>query len=62
MNVTEEKFYTCPMHQEVKQNHPGVCPKCGMALESTVVETTDNNDELDDMNKRFLSYLYLLLL
>lgn len=25
--------YTCPMHPEVRQDHPGVCPKCGMALE-----------------------------
>ena len=25
--------YTCPMHPEVVQDHPGACPKCGMALE-----------------------------
>jgi Cu+-exporting ATPase len=25
--------YTCPMHPEVRQAHPGSCPKCGMALE-----------------------------
>ncbi|MFA6179940.1 MAG: YHS domain-containing protein, partial [Candidatus Methylopumilus sp.] len=25
--------YTCPMHPEVVQDHPGNCPKCGMALE-----------------------------
>ncbi len=25
--------YTCPMHPEVVQDHPGDCPKCGMALE-----------------------------
>ncbi len=25
--------YTCPMHPEIKQQGPGVCPKCGMALE-----------------------------
>ena len=24
--------YTCPMHPEVRQNGPGNCPKCGMAL------------------------------
>ncbi|MGE3805229.1 MAG: heavy metal translocating P-type ATPase [Gemmataceae bacterium] len=27
--------YTCPMHPEVKQDHPGACPKCGMALEAS---------------------------
>ncbi len=26
-------FYTCPMNPEVRQDHPGVCPKCGMVLE-----------------------------
>jgi Cu+-exporting ATPase len=25
--------YTCPMHPEVRQDHPGSCPQCGMALE-----------------------------
>src|SRR6266446_5810449 len=25
--------YTCPMHPEVRQEVPGSCPKCGMALE-----------------------------
>jgi P-type Cu+ transporter len=25
--------YTCPMDPEVRQDHPGACPKCGMALE-----------------------------
>jgi len=25
--------YTCPMHPEVRQEGPGPCPKCGMALE-----------------------------
>jgi Cu+-exporting ATPase len=25
--------YTCPMHPEIRQDAPGICPKCGMALE-----------------------------
>lgn len=25
-------IYTCPMHPEVRQPSPGVCPKCGMTL------------------------------
>ncbi|MDR4503292.1 MAG: heavy metal translocating P-type ATPase [Candidatus Scalindua sp.] len=29
-NVVE---YTCPMHPEISQSRPGICPKCGMALE-----------------------------
>jgi P-type Cu+ transporter len=30
--------YTCPMHPEVRQEAPGSCPKCGMALEPLKVE------------------------
>ncbi|MFP2905888.1 heavy metal translocating P-type ATPase [Pyxidicoccus sp. 3LFB2] len=26
-------MYVCPMDPEVRQDHPGACPKCGMALE-----------------------------
>ncbi len=27
-------IYVCPMDPEIRQDHPGPCPKCGMALES----------------------------
>src|SRR5262249_1230162 len=30
-------IFTCPMHPEVRQIGPGVCPICGMALEPEVV-------------------------
>ena len=26
-------LYTCPMHPEIVQQGPGICPICGMALE-----------------------------
>jgi Cu+-exporting ATPase len=53
---TANPIYTCPMHPEVQQNHPGECPKCGMTLEpKTVTAGTDDdeNAELRDMTKRF---------
>ena len=28
-----QQKWTCPMHPEVVQNHPGTCPRCGMVLE-----------------------------
>jgi Cu+-exporting ATPase len=28
--------YTCPMDPEVRQDHPGACPKCGMDLEPDI--------------------------
>src|SRR4051812_38723606 len=30
-------IYTCPMHPEIEQDHPGTCPKCGMALEPKTI-------------------------
>ncbi|MFW2372703.1 MAG: heavy metal translocating P-type ATPase [Gammaproteobacteria bacterium] len=29
----KDVIYTCPMHPEIVQSHPGSCPVCGMALE-----------------------------
>lgn len=47
-------IYTCPMHPEIRQEGPGSCPICGMALEPLVV-TADSgpNHELIDMTRRF---------
>jgi Cu+-exporting ATPase len=46
--------YTCPMHPEVRQNRPGACPKCGMALEPEAVTVEEGpNPELVDMSRRF---------
>ena len=36
--VAESNTYTCPMHPEVRQEGPGSCPKCGMALEPLRIE------------------------
>jgi Cu+-exporting ATPase len=47
--------YTCPMHPEIQQDHPGNCPKCGMTLEPKTVTTgTDEaeNADLRDMTRR----------
>ncbi|MCI0453847.1 MAG: heavy metal translocating P-type ATPase [Candidatus Dadabacteria bacterium] len=33
----EEKRYLCPMDPEIRQNEPGACPKCGMALEPLAI-------------------------
>jgi P-type Cu+ transporter len=45
--------YTCPMHPEVVQDHPGNCPKCGMALEPVKFGVEEKNEELIDMSRRF---------
>ncbi|MGJ4896460.1 MULTISPECIES: heavy metal translocating P-type ATPase [unclassified Bradyrhizobium] len=47
-------IYTCPMHPEIRQEGPGTCPICGMALEPDVVSLDDApNPELADMSRRF---------
>ena len=47
-------IYTCPMHPEIRQDHPGTCPKCGMALEPEMPTLDDEeNPELRDFRRRF---------
>jgi len=47
-------LYTCPMHPDVRHRGPGVCPKCGMALEPlTVIQEEETNPELRLMTRRF---------
>jgi copper-(or silver)-translocating P-type ATPase len=47
-------LYTCPMHPEIKQQGPGNCPICGMALEPlNGGEIPEDNQELNDMTLRF---------
>jgi len=29
-STAAKTIYTCPMHPEIEQDHPGDCPKCGM--------------------------------
>ena len=47
-------IYTCPMHPEIRQDHPGSCPKCGMSLEPVMPTLEDDeNPELADFSRRF---------
>jgi P-type Cu+ transporter len=53
-NSTSGAIYTCPMHPQIRQDHPGACPICGMALEPEVAaEATGPSAELMDMTRRF---------
>ena len=46
--------YGCPMHPEVKNEGPGSCPLCGMALDPEIPSLQSAPDpELTDMSRRF---------
>ena len=47
-------MYTCPMHPQIRQDHPGDCPICGMALEPVMPTLDDDeNPELVSFTRRF---------
>jgi len=55
-------MYTCPMHPQIRQDHPGSCPLCGMGLEPEVPTADEGpNPELADMSRRFWIGLVLAL-
>jgi Cu+-exporting ATPase len=56
-------IYTCPMHPEVRQDHAGACPKCGMALEPEMPSLDDEESpELADFKQRFVWTLPLTVI
>jgi P-type Cu+ transporter len=60
--AVEGATYTCPMHPEVRQDHPGACPKCGMALEPEMPTLDEGeNPELTDFRRRFVWTLPLTI-
>ena len=49
-----ETIYTCPMHPQIRQEGPGSCPICGMALEPEIATAKAGpSAELVDMMRRF---------
>ena len=60
--VSPGTLYTCPMHHEVQQEHPGNCPKCGMTLEPMLPSLAEeDHTELHDFQRRFWWTLPLTL-
>lgn len=62
VDASTDTTWTCPMHPEVRQDHPGPCPICGMALEPmTVTADAGPSEELIDMTRRFWIALALTI-
>jgi P-type Cu+ transporter len=60
--MIEGAVYTCPMHPEIRQERPGSCPICGMALEPELPSADSGpNPELVDFSRRFWIGLVLTL-
>src|SRR5438046_5167568 len=55
-------IYTCPMHPEIEQDHPGACPKCGMTLELKVVRGKEHDHgEAQSLSRKFWIALVLTI-
>jgi P-type Cu+ transporter len=52
-SVPAGTIYTCPMHPEVRQEGPGTCPKCGMALEPETPHADEDDTELKRVRRKF---------
>lgn len=50
MDQKSTQFYTCPMHPEIQQDKPGMCPECGMQL-LPAKEKTPAHESVGDFKK-----------
>jgi Cu+-exporting ATPase len=61
-DVPKGTIWTCPMHPQIRWDHPGNCPICGMALEPLEPTAEEPvNPELIDMSRRFWVSLALTI-
>src|SRR5437763_14903788 len=55
-------IYTCPMHPEIEQDHPGACPKCGMTLEPKSIGAEEEEQrETRSLSRKFWIALLLTI-
>jgi Cu+-exporting ATPase len=56
-------IYTCPMHSEIEQDHPGACPKCAMTLEPKAGGAGDEEEqkEIGSLSRKFWVALVLTI-
>ena len=56
-------IYTCPMHPEIEQDHPGACPICGMTLEPKTIGAGDEEEqhEVKSLSRKFWIALVLTI-
>ena len=56
-------IYTCPMHPQIEQDHPGACPICGMTLEPKTVGAghEEEQHEIKTLSRMFWVALVLTI-
>jgi P-type Cu+ transporter len=58
-------IYTCPMHPQIQQDRPGICPICGMTLEprsrGVGVGDEENQTEVNSLSRKFWIALVLTI-
>jgi Cu+-exporting ATPase len=55
-------IYTCPMHPEIEQDHPGACPKCGMTMEPKAIGGEEHeHGETRSLSRKFWIALVLTI-
>lgn len=59
----ESGVWTCPMHQEILRDKPGMCPECGMNLVPTRKKKAENNNKHEGHStKMFLRKFWISLI
>ena len=51
--------YTCPMHPEIIQNIPGMCPECGMALVKSQRSDHSEHNHMDSKHAGHSTQMFL---
>jgi len=56
-------IYTCPMHPQIQQDHPGDCPICGMGLEpkTGIADQQEEDREVRSLATKFWVSLVLTI-
>jgi len=62
-NTIQEKesgtIYTCPMHPEIRQDNPGMCPECGMQLVPAKKKKSDMDHGTHDKHAGHSTVMFL---
>ena len=51
--VADGTIYTCPMHPQIRQFGPGICPICGMTLEPVMPSSVEDDSEISHVRWKF---------